>query len=44
MSGKYPSETGASSSNHGEMNEDIETFADFLLKKKGYYTGESLRR
>jgi len=44
MSGKYPTETGASTTNHGEMNEDIQTFANVLLDKKGYYTGESLRR
>lgn len=44
MSGKYPPETGASAMNHGEMNEDIQTFADVLLNKNGYYTGESLRR
>ena len=43
MSGKYPPATGASTSNHGELNEDIQTFADFLLNKKDYYTGESLR-
>jgi len=44
MSGKYPPGTGASNINHGKMDEDIQTFADILKEKKGYYTGESSTR
>jgi hypothetical protein len=41
MSGQYPSATGASNTNHGKMDDDIRTFAEILLAKKDYYTGES---
>ena len=39
MSGLYPQETGPSYENHGAMSDDIETFAQTLLDKRGYYTG-----
>ena len=39
MSGKYPTKTGESYQNHGAMDESIVTFAQYLRKKKDYYTG-----
>ncbi len=39
MSGLYPQKTGDTGDNHGEMDENITTFAKVLKAQKMYYTG-----